>query len=85
LSAADRKYLLTNILMGIRECHNSSIIHRDIKPQNIIVDVHTYQMKIIDFGLSLQVEEKERGKLANLPKCGTVGYMAPEVFRKKYN
>ena len=53
LSPADRKYLLTNILMGVRECHEGSVIHRDLKPQNIIVDVHTYQMKIIDFGLSL--------------------------------
>lgn len=50
-------------------------MHRDIKPQNIIVDIHTYQMKIIDFGLSLQMVEK--GKVACLTKCGTVGYMAP--------
>lgn len=52
-SISDIKYLLTNILMGIKECHDNKIIHRDIKPQNIMIDVHTFQIKIIDFGLSL--------------------------------
>ena len=64
--------------MGIKECHDNQIIHRDIKPQNIIVDVHTFQMKIIDFGLSLHTESLlDR---SHFKKCGTVGYMAPEVY-----
>lgn len=75
LSPAERKYLLSNILMGLRECHENSVIHRDLKPQNIIVDVHTYQLKIIDFGLSLKVEKPGVEAVRN--KCGTVGYMAP--------
>jgi serine/threonine protein kinase len=83
LSPSDRKYLLSNILMGVRECHEGSVIHRDLKPQNIIVDVHTYQMKIIDFGLSLEGEQM--GVEACRSKCGTVGYMAPEVFLKRYS
>lgn len=82
LSVADRKYLLTNILMGLKDCHESGVIHRDIKPQNIIVDVHTYQMKLIDFGLSLQAE---KGSKVCRNKCGTVGYMAPEVFQRSYS
>ncbi len=77
-SISDIKYLLTNILMGIKDCHDNQIIHRDIKPQNIIIDVHTFQIKIIDFGLSLHLSSKN--SQCNLKKCGTIGYMAPEVF-----
>lgn len=86
VSISDIKYLLKNILMGIKDCHDNQIIHRDIKPQNIIVDIHTFQMKIIDFGLCLDISSQKNSN--NYKKCGTVGYMAPEVYdskKKKYN
>jgi calcium/calmodulin-dependent protein kinase I len=52
------------------------IMHRDLKPDNILVD-KLDKIKIVDFGLATEI---------NLPayifkKCGTPGYIAPEVFK----
>ena len=55
LSLEELKLILCNILMGIKECHHHKIIHRDIKPQNIIINIHTFSLKIIDFGLSINL------------------------------
>lgn len=74
LSLHDIKTILTNILAGLKCCHDKKIVHRDIKPQNIIVDVHSFEIKIIDFGLSLDLEKSDK---ASFKKCGTMGYMAP--------
>lgn len=46
-----KKYLF-QILKGIAYCHSSSILHRDIKPQNILINEQTEEIKITDFGLS---------------------------------
>jgi serine/threonine protein kinase len=46
-----------------------------MKPQNIIVDIGTLRLKIIDFGLSLHVTKGNEVKFYK--RCGTMGYMAP--------
>ncbi len=49
-------------------------MHRDIKPQNILVD-EDFNCRIIDFGLSLYLDNSvEKTRFC---KCGTIGYMAP--------
>jgi serine/threonine-protein kinase len=55
LNVEEIKMILSNILVGINECHKQKIIHRDIKPQNIIINIHTFSLKIIDFGLSINL------------------------------
>ena len=55
LTIENMKLILCNILLGINECHKKKIIHRDIKPQNIIINIHTFSLKIIDFGLSINL------------------------------
>lgn len=47
-------------------------MHRDIKPENIMFNETIYELKLIDFGLTT----KENGKV----KCGTAGYVAPEIL-----
>ena len=45
-----RKYIY-HILCGLKYIHSCSVLHRDLKPGNILID-HNYQIKICDFGLA---------------------------------
>lgn len=60
--------------------HGNSIIHRDLKLENILYTNDT--VKIGDFGLAREVPGICYGKIQLQELCGTDGYMAPEV--KKY-
>jgi len=53
-------------------------MHRDIKLENIMFDMDN-RIKIIDFGLSIEVNSKHE-----LCSCGTPGYAGPEVLNCKY-
>lgn len=45
------KFYLYQILKGLHYCHSLGIMHRDIKPQNIIIDHDKKMLRIIDWGL----------------------------------
>lgn len=69
------KIIMLQILEGINHLHKLGIMHRDIKLDNIMLEHlnNPQSVKIIDFGFATL--EK-----SNLNKCGTPGYIAPEVF-----
>lgn len=46
------KYYLRKLLEGLHYCHSNGIIHRDIKPQNVLIDRQEKELKIIDWGLA---------------------------------
>lgn len=58
-----------------------NLMHRDIKPENIMFhkkrDLDS--LKIVDFGLTVQMQGKDH----KYSKCGTPGYVAPEVANLK--
>ena len=87
-SLSVKQQILRGILTGLVYCHSKRIIHRDLKPQNIIINLLTLKPKIIDMGLSLMLTPGI--DLKCYKRCGTMGYIAPEVisnnqeFRKPY-
>ena len=69
---------LMNILNGLHYIHSMNIIHRDIKPQNILVDYH-YNLKICDFGIAR--EHKLMDDLnTHTPQMITIWYRPPELL-----
>jgi len=67
---------LAQLADGVFALHRAGIIHRDIKPPNVLVD-HRGRVVILDFGLAAQVEG-ETHHSADARLVGTPGYMAPE-------
>jgi tetratricopeptide (TPR) repeat protein/TolB-like protein len=63
------------ICEGLHEAHEAGVVHRDVKPGNIIVDTKG-RARILDFGLAMVTGEEKLTKTGST--LGTVGYMAPE-------
>lgn len=79
VSEFECRYIISQILHGIRYIHEQEIIHRDLKPRNILID-NCMQMKICDFGLSIRKNDPRRD---NKSICGTMNYIAPEVVNNE--
>ncbi|EDV49533.1 MAP/microtubule affinity-regulating kinase 3 [Drosophila erecta] len=77
----DARVLFRQLVSAIEYCHRKSIVHRDLKAENLLLDQHM-KMKIADFGFSTTFEPKAQLKTF----CGSPPYAAPELFRgKKYS
>jgi serine/threonine protein kinase len=64
--------LFRQVAEGMQHMHDKGFVHADMKPLNILVDVETWNAKIIDLGQACKIgERKER-------RQGTPGFMAPE-------
>ncbi|KAK7345932.1 hypothetical protein VNO77_16548 [Canavalia gladiata] len=60
-------------------CHRNGVAHRDLKPQNLLLDA-AGNLKVSDFGLSALPEQLKNGLLHTA--CGTPAYTAPEILRR---
>ena len=65
---------------GLAEAHSLGVVHRDLKPQNIMIDKHG-NAKIMDFGIARSVREK--GITGPSVMIGTPEYMSPEQAETK--
>jgi eukaryotic-like serine/threonine-protein kinase len=63
---------------GLAAAHEAGVIHRDIKPQNILIEP-SGGLKIMDFGIARLTED--RGMTATGTVIGTPDYMSPEQAR----
>jgi serine/threonine protein kinase len=87
LSLHEFSPLVSQILMGMRDCHAIRVVHRDIKPGNIFLQAagagNDRTAKLIDFGLA---RARGQGSLTSTSHVlGSVGYMAPEQFADAKN
>jgi len=69
-----------DILNGLAYLHSNCIVHRDIKPDNILYSKHNDTYKIGDFGSSINFTNSST--LTGL--CGTLSYCAPEMMKGEY-
>jgi serine/threonine-protein kinase len=63
------------VARGLTVAHNRNMVHRDIKPQNVLIDAEG-RAKLTDFGISRQLEQD--GMTATGRVLGTTDYVAPE-------
>lgn len=75
-------YITKQILNGLYYCHQSKIIHMDIKHQNILID-ENLQIKLADLSVSYSYANFPSGSQVPLPLAGTSLFMSPEVLGKK--
>ncbi len=81
LTPADALRVTTEIADGLAAAHRSGLIHRDVKPENVLLTKETHGLgraKIGDFGLAKRV--RGRGEKVFDGLVGTPHYMAPELF-----
>jgi eukaryotic-like serine/threonine-protein kinase len=80
--------LAQQMASAVAAAHAHGIIHRDIKPQNMIV-TPAGQLKVLDFGLAKVIQVKPGARIADRQSqasragliAGTVAYMSPEQLR----
>ena len=84
MSLRDRILLFKDVCMGVQHAHQKGVIHRDLKPTNIlVVDVDGSPVaKIIDFGIAKATSTRQTSRIAFATQAhmaiGTPIYMSPE-------
>ncbi|XP_030521672.1 cell division control protein 2 homolog [Rhodamnia argentea] len=71
------KMFLYQILRGISYCHSHRVLHRDLKPQNLLLDRRTNSLKLADFGLARAFGIPVR---TFTHEVVTLWYRAPEIL-----
>nr|XP_039264587.1 uncharacterized protein LOC120340407 [Styela clava] len=68
------------LLHGLQFIHRNDVIHRDLKPDNILLSLDEKTPKISDFGLSKELRKGRSYTAQSIMRAGTDGFRAPETY-----
>ncbi|CAD8113440.1 unnamed protein product [Paramecium sonneborni] len=77
------KILIRHILFALQHIHERGVAHRDLKPDNILIDQNSLAIKIIDFGVSRRFKKYNGREFIDVDmwtRTGNVYYTAPEIL-----
>ena len=80
LTAREALAILEPILLALRAAHTAGMIHRDVKPENVIVR-HDGEVKVADFGLARAITNQTATSQTGV-LLGTVSYLSPEQVER---
>lgn len=86
LTDAHFQYFLYQILRGLKAIHSANVLHRDLKPGNLLVKsncdlkVYIILIEICDFGLARGIDENVQSDVQMTNYVATRWYRAPEIM-----
>ena len=80
LTLIEKMSIMAQVAEGLHHAHQNGIVHRDVKPANIMV-LSDGSVKIMDFGIARLLSQTGTRLTRDGAMIGTVSYMAPEQFQ----
>ena len=79
----DAARLVRDVARSVHAAHEQGLVHRDLKPHNVLLDAATGAPLVVDFGIATPAPEATDGDLErdHHASSGTAPYMAPEQIR----
>jgi len=74
------KFYTAELVLAIESIHNMGYVHRDIKPDNMLIDRHGH-LKLADFGTCIRLNKE--GLVRSDTAVGTPDYISPEVLKSQ--
>lgn len=74
------KLFMYQLLRGLKYIHSANVLHRDLKPMNLLINVEDLILKIADFGLARVLDSDYTHKGFLTDNVGTCWYRSPELI-----
>ncbi|RXN39246.1 serine threonine- kinase pim-3-like protein [Labeo rohita] len=69
---------MLQLISALRHCESRGVLHRDVKPENLLISTESHDIKLLDFGCGDLLKDSAYKYFA-----GTLEYAPPEWFRQR--